>query len=64
MYNDEVLIQKLEVIDPINDSIIILNCLRSNKYIIIFTSDKIISNFGAFTNHKLDIFYLTEIMIA
>ena len=38
------------------------DCCQNNQYVIYFTSDDMIPKVEAFTNHKLDTFYMTEII--
>ena len=62
MYNNNVLISKQEVINTIPDYMIPVHCFQKNQFAINFTSDDMIPKYEMFTNHKLDTFYLTEIM--
>ena len=39
-----------------------MDILQKNKYVTNFTTDDMISKFEAFTNHKLNPFYLTDSM--
>ena len=62
VYNDNVLIRKLQAIPPIPYFIIPVDYCQNIQYIINFTSDDMISKVEVFKNHKLDTFYITEIM--
>ena len=69
MYKNNVLINKLEVIPTIYDSMIPNDCCHKNQYVINFTPDDtifkfdcMISKFEAFTKNKVDTLYLTKIM--
>ena len=62
MYNDKVPIWKQEVIPPIPDSIIPVNCYQNNYHVINFTPDDMRSKFEAFSKKKMDALYLTESM--
>ena len=64
MHNENVLIHKWEVITPIPDYMIPLDFCQNNQHVINFTTDDMISEFKTSTNHKLDIFYWTESVIA
>ena len=60
MYNENVLICKWEIITLIPNFVILSYCYQYNQYLIHFTCDDIIFTFEAFTNHKIDAFYITE----
>ena len=62
MYNDRLLICKLDVILPIPDSMMPIDCCKNNDNVINFTTDDIISRFEAFSKNKVDALYLTKIM--
>ena len=62
MYNDTVLICKQWLIDPIYNYIVSVDYCQNNQFVKKFTTYYIISKFKVFTNHKLDKFYITEIM--
>ena len=62
MYNYSVLIHKQEFVPTMPYFIILTDCCDKNQCVINFTSDDMISKFEVFTNNKLDIFCLTEIM--
>ena len=60
MYNDNTIIRKWEVINPITDAMIPVDFCQNSKYETNFTTDDMVSKSEAFSNHKLDIFDLTE----
>ena len=62
MYSDNILICKQYSISPNNYSIVLVDFCQNNQYIITFTTEYMVSKFEVFTNHKLDKFYITEIM--
>ena len=53
MYNDKLLIWKLEFIPIIPDYMILYDFFQKNQYVINFTSDDMISKFEAFTKKKI-----------
>ena len=51
-----------EVINPITDSMIIVNFCQKKRYVIIFTTDDMVSKFEFFPDPKLDTVYTTKAM--
>ena len=63
MHNNIFLIRKRGAVDPIPDYMIPVGCCTKKQCVIYPTTDKMISKFESFTNHKLDILFLNEITI-
>ena len=61
MYRNKVIIRKIEVIPPINDSMIPVDFFQK-KSIINFTTDDMTSKFELFYKNKMNNTYITEIM--
>ena len=62
MYNDEVLIHRLEVIPPILGYVIPVDFCQNNEPVVNFTTDDMTSNFEAFSNNNIDTLYISERM--
>ena len=62
MYNDEVLIHRLEVIPRIHGSMVLVDFCQNNESVVNFTTDDMTSKFEAFSNNNIDALYITSFM--
>ena len=62
MYNDEVLIHRLEAIPRIHGSMFLVDLCQNNESVVNFTTDDMTSKFEAFSNNNIDALYITSFM--